>query len=148
MRFSRQSNRSNFSGLSSAYSNLNKSRIEKEDTPSNTLVTILIIIFSTLICLQLYYIAKDGEWENTFRLASTGVILAFVLIIWFGATKWVWAEQNRNDIRTIPIIETEDFEDQKVIVTRSEIDKLKRDPSFIKLQKRSRKGSSSYEKLT
>lgn len=57
------------------------------------------------------------------------------------------AVQDKSDTRTIPIIELDDFENQKRIVTKLEIDKLKKDPRFSKLQKKSRKGSSSYEKM-
>lgn len=89
MRFSRQSNNSAFSGLSDSYSTWNNSRVlNKQDTNNNKSYYILIAAISTLICLQIYLIALENNWENIVQYFWKVVVLLLIGLVLYAAFKY------------------------------------------------------------
>lgn len=76
----------------------------------------------------------------------TILILTLIVLIFVSAARWVLANQDKRDLRTIPLIKVEDLENQQKLITKQEINKLRKNPLFIKNQKKSRKSSSVLTK--
>lgn len=67
------------------------------------------------------------------------------MLIFISAFKWVIASQDRSELRSIPLIDAEEFEKQKEWLTKAEISKLKHHPRYNKVIRLSKSRRSSLE---